>query len=243
MNKLDFSGREQLYYQIYSLLFQDIMNGKYRIGDMIPAESELMESYQVSRATARKAMEMLANDGLVRKRRGIGTFVTALKPKNDLNRVISYSKKNQADSAIVSKHTLDVNIQPANDELASRLKVEIKTPIIYLKRLRCADEEPSYLEFNYYEQDFVPEVYNRDFSKESLRAFLKNFYNIQWSYANQEIYSILAEEKLADLLQVNIGSPIIQIKRVSYDINNVPREFVSTFYRGDRHHLEIELSI
>lgn len=80
MGALDFSGRQQLYYQLYNLLFQDIISGKYPVGCIIPAESELMNTYHVSRATARKAMEMLANDGLVSKKRGYGTFVISAQP-------------------------------------------------------------------------------------------------------------------------------------------------------------------
>ena len=55
MGALDFSGRQQLYYQLYNILFQDIISGRYQVGSLIPAESELMKTYQVSRATARKA--------------------------------------------------------------------------------------------------------------------------------------------------------------------------------------------
>ena len=50
-HELDFSGREQLYYQIYDYMYQDIVTGKYQIGDLIPAESEMMAYYKVSRAT------------------------------------------------------------------------------------------------------------------------------------------------------------------------------------------------
>ena len=47
METLDFSGRQQLYYQLYNILFQDIVGGKYPVGKMIPAESELMEIYRI----------------------------------------------------------------------------------------------------------------------------------------------------------------------------------------------------
>ena len=70
---LDFSGKEQLYRQLYDILFQDIISGVYAVGDLIPSESELMEQYGVSRATARRAMEMLSDNGMISKRRGIGS--------------------------------------------------------------------------------------------------------------------------------------------------------------------------
>ena len=81
-HELDFSGREQLYYQIYDYMYQDIVTGKYQIGDLIPAESEMMAYYKVSRATVRKAMDMLADEGLIEKKRGHGTYVKNLKAED-----------------------------------------------------------------------------------------------------------------------------------------------------------------
>ena len=52
MTALDFSGREQLYYQLYNRLFQGIINGTYAVGECIPSESELMKTYQVSYSKA-----------------------------------------------------------------------------------------------------------------------------------------------------------------------------------------------
>ena len=159
MGALDFSGRQQLYYQLYNLLFQDIISGKYPVGCIIPAESELMNTYHVSRATARKAMEMLANDGLVSKKRGYGTFVISAQPNTSPQRVVS------------------------------------------------------------------------------------NAYQIQWSFAKQKIYSILADKEMAELLHIAVGSPLLYIRRISFDKDNHPRECVCTYYRADTYHLEIELAI
>ena len=89
-HELDFSGREQLYYQIYDYMYQDIVTGKYQIGDLIPAESEMMAYYKVSRATVRKAMDMLADEGLIEKKRGHGTYVKNLKAKSDNQKIVNF---------------------------------------------------------------------------------------------------------------------------------------------------------
>lgn len=92
-------GRQQLYYQLYNLLFQDIISGKYPVGCIIPAESELMNTYHVSRATARKAMEMLANDGLVSKKRGYGIFVISAQPNTSPQQRSPLYKEKQSGSS------------------------------------------------------------------------------------------------------------------------------------------------
>jgi DNA-binding GntR family transcriptional regulator len=69
MESLDFSGREQLYYQLYNILFKSITDGVYREGECIPSENELVNRYHVSRMTARKSMEMLVSQGMVVKKK------------------------------------------------------------------------------------------------------------------------------------------------------------------------------
>lgn len=243
MTALDFSGREQLYYQLYDRLFQGIINGTYGIGDCIPSESELMKVYQVSRATARKSMEMLANDGFVEKKRGRGTVVISTHSKHSPKRVINYSRKSGLDHIVAKKKVIEFDVITAPKEIAEELRLSEGTQLIRLKRVRYGNQEPFYLEFNYFEKCYVPKMLNCNFSEESLRVFLDKTYNIQWSYATQNIYSIVADEQIANLLKVKKGSPLLNIKRVSFDVNDRPREYVDTYYLADRYHLEIELTI
>lgn len=243
MTKLNFNSREQLYYQLYDLLFQGISNGTYKVGDLIPSESELMKTYQVSRATARKAMEMLANDGFVKKKRGLGTVVISTRPKHSPQRVVNYSRKIEQASVVSQKKLISFDTLPAPAEIAEALMLELGTELICLKRVRYGGAEPFYLEINYFEKDYVPELLKRDFSQESLRVFLTKTYDIQWSYARQEIYAITANAEMGELLKTAIGSPLLHIKRVSYDVNDQPREYVDTYYLADKYHLEIELTI
>lgn len=243
MTTLNFSGKKQLYYQLYDLLFQGIISGTYPIGECIPSESDLMKTYQVSRATARKAMEMLANDGFVEKKRGHGTVVISTHSKHSPQRVVNYSRKNVIDNVIAKKQVIDFKVISASEKISKELNLTVGTEIIQLKRVRYGDNEPFYLEINYFEKSYVPEMLQRNFSKESLRVFLDKTYDIQWSYAKQKIYSIVADDGVAKLLKIDEGYPLLHINRVSFDVNDQPREIVDTYYLADRYHLEIELTI
>ncbi|MGM0339523.1 GntR family transcriptional regulator [Enterococcus sp. AZ007] len=243
MTSLDFSGREQLYYQLYDRLFQKIINGTYTIGECIPSESELMKTYQVSRATARRSMEMLANDGFVKKQRGLGTVVISTHPKHSPQRVAKYSRRKRFEDVITNKKVINLSVMKASEEIYEALNLKVDTEIICLNRVRYGDKKPYYLEINYFEKAYVPEMLNRNFSEESLRVFLDKTYNIQWSYASQKIYSIIAAGTIADLLKVEEGTPLLHIKRISYDVMDNPREYVDSYYLADEYHLEIELTI
>ncbi|AEB06244.1 transcriptional regulator, GntR family [Coriobacterium glomerans PW2] len=241
MASLDFSGKEQLYYQLYDILFQDILSGAYAVGELIPSESELMRRYGISRATARKAMEMLAANGLINKRRGHGSEVVSNHPSSALQHVKSYLKKNVVDKSTSEKRLIDATIMPAGKEIAAALDTDPGTELYRLRRVRYSGEQPFYLEMNYYERSFVPHAIEHDFSRESLRAYFSSELDVHWRRAVQQIYSIAADRETAPLLQLAFGAPLLYIRRISFDAENRPRECVMTYYRADLYHLEIEL--
>lgn len=241
-HELDFSGREQLYYQIYDYMFQQIVNGVYQIGDLIPAESELVSYYNVSRATVRKAMELLANDGFIEKRRGHGTYVIDNRVKNDPTSVIAYSRDNIFDKKAAYKAVVSHTIVDAADEKVELLEVKPGTPLMRLERVRYAGEDPMYIEVNYLEHALMPEAMERDFSKESLRIYYATYCNIIWANANEKIYAVAADERTSKLLNISVGDPLILINRISYDQAGVPREYTETTFRADIYHLSISLT-
>ena len=241
MTNLDFSGKQQLYYQLYDILFQDIVNGVYVVGDLIPSESKLMRQYGVSRATARKAMEMLANNGLIEKRRGHGSEVISTSPSSSPQHVASYIKRSVSDKAVPEKRLIDAGLMPVSAEVAEALGVAPGTSMYRLRRVRYSGDMPFYFEVNHFEGNYLPNVLARDFSKESLRAFIVNVCHIHWSRAEQRIHAIAAPAEAAELLEVSTGAPLLYIRRVSFDAEGRPRELVQTYYRADLYHLEIEL--
>lgn len=241
MPALDFSGKKQLYSQLYDILFQDIVNGAYSRGDLIPSESELMRQYGVSRATARKAMEMLSNNGLIQKRRGHGSEVISNTPSSSPQHVASYIKRSVADKTVPEKRLIDALLVPATAEVASALGLTPQASMYRLRRVRYSGDTPFYFEVNYFAQGYLPDALSHDFSKESLRSYIVNECHVQWSRAEQRIYAAPAKLEVARLLGVEEGAPVLYIQRVSFDEAGFPREFVQTYYRSDLYHLEIEL--
>ena len=242
-HELDFSGREQLYYQIYDYMYQDIVTGKYQIGDLIPAESEMMAYYKVSRATVRKVMDMLADEGLIEKKRGHGTYVKNLKAKSDNQKIVNFLREHSDGKRVASKKVLDKTVISADQEVLENLQLEEGAKVIRIERVRYADEKPMYIETNYLDYQWVPEALEKDFSKESLRVYYVNHCHIKLAKAEEKIYSILADERRARLLQVEEGAPLIYVKRVSYDENKIPREYVEAYYRADTYYLTVELAL
>lgn len=242
MTALAFSGPKQLYYQLYSQLFQSIYSGQYKIGDILPTENSLAENLHVSRTTVRNAMEMLVQEGMVKRQRGKGSIVISNTPKSALSHVVSYVKKNDIDEGNIYNKVLILHIDKGLLDINHDLHLDKKAEIIHMERIHYVNEEPCYLVVNYFEKAYVPDIMDHDFSKESLRAFLKLHYGILWECATQEIYCVLADDEKANQFKIKKNSPLMLVKRISYDKNNLPREVVYTYYRADLYHLEIKLS-
>lgn len=239
--KLDFNGRTQLYFQLYDILYRDIKNGFYKPEELLPTESDLIEKYSVSRATVRKAMDLLVNDGLITRQRGYGTVVQKPKIEQTLNRVNHFSSEMAKKGYKSSTTLLDNKIVYANKTIAKALDIKENTKMIQVKRLRNANENPMCIENAYLIFDKCPKVLEQDFSKNSLREFLVKEYNINWKKAVQKIYAINADSKLAKPLKIKVGDPLIYVERVSYDQNDQPGEYLQVYYRGDSYYFTAEL--
>jgi len=242
---LDPTSHEQLYYQLYDILFQEITGGSLAVGDFVPSETKLVKQFGISRETARKAMQMLVEDGLIERRRGVGSVVVATRPKTALNWASSALKliDDQPTNAVgkVEKHILSSGVVLAGSKASGALNLPLDTPLFRLDRVRCKGETPYYRETVCLEAGYVPSAPEHDFSKESLRAYYKNVLHVSWTRATQIMRSTGADEETAVILHVEPGFPLLVVTRVSFDANGIPREYGVWKYRSDLYYLEMSL--
>lgn len=238
---LDFSGRTQLYYQLYDILCKDIKEGKYKPGDLLPTENDMIEQFGVSRVTVRKAMDMLMSDGLIGKRRGYGAYVEQKKMEQRLNKVVHFSNDMEQRGYKASVKLLENRKVMATKTIAQALSIPEGHPLIHIKRLRYADGVPMCIESAYLIYDWCPEVLNQDFAQLSLRHFLEENYDIVWKKASQKIFAMKANAQIAGNLNIKDGDPMIYLERISYNKDNVPGEYLQSYYRGDSFYLTAEL--
>lgn len=81
----------------------------------------------------------------------------------------------------------------------------------------------------------------RDFSKESLRSYYSNILHVSWSRADQRVCAQAADERIAKLLRIKPGEPVLKITRISFDSDDIPREYMISIYRSDFYFLEMSL--
>lgn len=225
-----------LYKQIAAGIRADIEDGTYPTDSKIPSEEELCALYDVSRITVRKALEELAEEGLLVRRQGKGTFVSVPQVDVDVKPITSFHDACRAVGKVPSTKVLSSQTVRASKEDIAELNVDSDARVVEIDRIRLADNEPVILERNHFpfvysyllESDLSGSLYNL------LRA-----YGIEPSKASHDVSLISADENKSTLLGVEVGSPLLFLHEVIYDQKGRPLHISHQYIRGDKFILKI----
>lgn len=230
-----------IYFQISEQIKEDIRCGKLKQQDMLPPDRVFCEELNVSRMTVKKAIDLLANEGLVVRKKGIGTFVASPKIVQSLYNVTGFTGDNARRGAKVYSRVIAHEVIPVPPEVAEKLKLKKNQKVIRLKRLRFVNDEPVALETSYLNYAKCRKVMDYSFEEESLYRVLSQECHITLETARQTIEVAGSTEGDGLLLKNAIGNPMFYLSRTSCDPDGTPIEYVKSVYRSDRYIFEIYL--
>ncbi|HET6930524.1 MAG TPA: GntR family transcriptional regulator [Candidatus Acidoferrum sp.] len=225
------------YQKIQGTIRKKIEAGRLRPGDSVPSERELARMHDVSLMTARHALAYLEREGVVERRRGIGTFVSS--PKIHFNRLMSYTEQMASRQMPASSKILFARIVRDEPEAIARLSLPPKSQLVKLERLRHSEGEPFALETCYLVADQFAGLINAPLHRESLFAILEREYGAELSYSDEEVDATAADDRTAELLGVARNEPILRIRQAIYSRKGKIILYVLGLYRSDRHNLVI----
>jgi GntR family transcriptional regulator len=241
MNSLSRESKLPLYQQLYDILRGELTRGQWKPGDMLPAESELMQRYGISRITVRQVLDMLVRDSLIYRQQGRGTFVAHPTIEQTQVRIVSFTEDMHQRGFRPGTEVLEAGLVPATADIAAKLAVEPGEVLAHLRRLRLADDEPMSIEDAYLVHRYFPGVLSGDYTMSPLRRTLEEKYGVRLVRAKQVLRAVMAPSTLARLLSVRQSAALLFIERVSFSAQGVPVEFLRIHYRGDRYVLYNEL--
>jgi GntR family transcriptional regulator len=231
-----------IYHQLYQILRDRILSGEWQTGDLLPPEPELMAIYDVSRITVRKAVELLANENLVYKRRGKGTFVSMATLKSDASRIVGFEDDMAQRGMTPSTRLITKDVVTVSRVTAEKMNMEVGDELAFIKRLRLADGDPILLEEVYLVHKYCPGILQHgDFTDISLFDVLEDIYDIRIERAKQTITAMVATPEFEGLMKMSASEAVIFIERISYSQLDIPVEFRRMYYRADRYALELAL--
>lgn len=225
------------YQRIQSGIRKRIDAGELQAGDAVPSERELARVHHVSLMTARHALAFLEREGLVERRRGIGTFVAP--PKIHFNKLMSYTEQMAARSLTAGAQVLFAKIVDDESEAAARLSLPPTSRVVKLVRLRHAAGEPFALETCYLDAAEFGGLLDSPIGRESLFGILERDYQVELGYADEEVDATAADPRIAELLAIPRREPLLRIRQVIYSTKGKAIMYVLGFYRSDRHNLVI----
>jgi GntR family transcriptional regulator len=225
------------YQRIQLSIRKRIDAGQLRPGDPVSSERDLAKLHEVSLMTARHALASLEREGIVERRRGVGTFVAA--PRIHFNKLMSYTEQMAARSLTAASKILCAKLIDNEPDAAARLSLPPTKQLIKLERIRHASSEPFALETCYLSEDEFPGLLSAPLGRDSLFATLERNYNIKLGYADEEIDATAADPRTAELLNVPRRDPLLRIRQVIYSTQGKPVLYALGIYRSDRHNLVI----
>jgi GntR family transcriptional regulator len=209
------------------------------VGTAIPSERQLSADLGVSRLTVRAALDDLAREGYLVRRRGSGTYVQQPKISQELT-ITSFSEDMRRRGMVPGSRTLSMTTILAGAQLGRFLQVSPSEPILVIKRLRLADGETMAIETLHLPQGLVPGLSAKDLTG-SFYALLQERYGIHIATGTQAIEPTVTNEEESAALGVPLHSPAFLFERTSVDERGRTVEFVHSVYRGDRYRIVTEL--
>ncbi len=227
---LDHSSHIPLYVQIEQQIREEIKDPAYKKGKKLPNEVDLSRQLGVARSTMRQAFNKLVFEGLLIRKKGVGTVVADTAITSKAGNWLSFSQEMKTMGIEVKNYEMYIGWVKPSEELCLFFNIDENTKVLKLERLRGNPELPFVLFISY----FNPRIGltgNEDFSR-PLYEILES-YNIIVKISKEEISAKAADRLLSEKLEVKIGDPILKRKRHVYDPGGRPVEWNVGYYRAD----------
>jgi GntR family transcriptional regulator len=230
------------YHQIYLVLKEGLLDGKFAAG--LPGEISLVEQFGVSRVTVRKALELLSADGLISRHRGRGTTVKAGAAQSSppagprraglLDNLVSISMGTRIKVVEVSQ------IQ-ATQLVAEALNIPLGDPVQKAVRVRSTRNGPLSHITTYVPAQIAAHFGRAELAREPILVLLEKS-GVHLGRAVQHISARLADASTGPLLDVAVGSALLSVRRLVFDAEDRPIQWLHGLYRPDRYEYEMQLS-
>lgn len=241
MQSLQGEAPTPLYFQLFTLLKNRILNGSIPYREQMPTEEELAKGFNVSRITAKRALDDLAAAELVERRRGKGTFVTYTSAVEsvhaplvgELEKLVNNAKRTHI-------KVLDVGKQLPPGDVAAEMGLDRGELAWRATRIRCTEEDVPYGHLISWTIGIAKGYTKRDLERRVRLDILKDN-GIRIAKIEQTISAVPARDFFAEALNMDIGEPALLMVRRIYDDHNRLVDILYCHHNPRRFHFRLEL--
>ncbi len=222
---------EPIYKQIESHIKNLIQSKTLKQGELIPSEKQLSEEFSVTRMTVRSALNNLVKDGYITRQRGVGSIVLANKVYDNISAVRGFTEEMENKGYKVSNILEELNVIEADEELMNKLNLTEKENVWEIKRIRLAnDKKISYME-TYMPVKLFPNL-KKSHCEGSLYNYVEEVCGYKIAISEREVSSVLANDELANLLDLTKPEALLYISQVCKLHNSDVFEYSHTYHYG-----------
>jgi GntR family transcriptional regulator len=239
---VDFNSPIPKYLQISNWLEEMIRKGRYGVGERLPSESSLAEICGVNRNTVRQGISELVAKGLISKKNGIGSFISARDPspvKYILQNISSFTDDMLGMGITPKTNILSQKVVEAEEELAEKLMLGADKRAILTKRLRLGNGIPLVIERSYLPYGEYKSLVGMKLTG-SLYHILTEKFGTELHRSIQTFRALPLSQEDAKLLEVPPKSPGIFLESIIYDPKNIAVEVMHAHHRGDKYVFQVE---
>ncbi|MDR3574333.1 MAG: GntR family transcriptional regulator [Anaerolineaceae bacterium] len=241
IGSLDHRSPVPLHTQFKQTLLERFENNEFPLGLPIPAEIDLARDYQISRATVRRAMQEMEHDGYIHRIPGKGTFVLRARIKRGLTRMSSFTEDMRERGQTVTSRVLDSGLKLPPAHISEQFHTQADEQLLYIYRLRLADDLPIVLSISYIHLPVSASIFEEELHAcISLWSLLERK-GLRPIESDKIIEAVLANEERAALLDVPVGSALLQVEGMAYTIDHIPVEYSQIVSSGERYKYSIHL--
>lgn len=219
-------------------LLAEMKEGIFSECKRLPRETVLSEKLGISRTQLRDVLSDLEREGFITRRHGVGTVINRhvlqLKNRMDIEtEFLDIIRQNGYEPAI---SFVRVSEDIADEDAAHKLHIQEEAPVIRICLLCSADGKPAIYSEDVLEKRLVKADYKSQEFQVTVFRFLKQFCDVEAYMDLTEVHPAAADEKLAEILEVPVGTPLLNMEEVDYDIEGNPvfysrQHFVDRFFR------------
>jgi len=233
-----------VYLRIADAIRHDILSRGLAAHTRLPSEPALVRKHRAARATVRRALAKLQDEGLVYSRQAVGTFVAEARVEQDLDQLFSFSEFMVYRGIKPGSRVITAEKQRIDDPHSSLLHYLGLRPgadVIFVRRLRLGGDQPLVIANTWLPATRFPQFLKQDLSQRSIYDLMEAT-GSRPTDAVQTIEAITLPPEEAALLTVPPGSAALLVRRVGY-ANGVPVEYAIDHYRADRTTFRVRLGL
>jgi len=207
---------------------------------VVPPERVLCEQYGVSRTTVQRAIQELVREGVLYRQQGRGTFVAQPKLVQTIQ-LQGHTVEMEAEGLRPGSRLIAASDVPSSEEAAAFFELEPGMPIHRVVRLRLVDGRPMAIQTVHLDSSRFRDIGAALAASVSLYDVLRERYQVRLDRAEETIESSLADDAEAELLETEVGLPLLVLSRRSWEAGGRPLELAESRYRGDRYRVLVRL--